>query len=337
MANDRDDRELINRFIPTTIQNLSETSQHSTSCPANPDDNPVFYGCVDWHSSVHSHWQVIRAIRLYPQAAFVEKAVEVLNHHLTAESIEKESNHVPPNEVPYGIAWVFLLAQELREWNETLTNTMSPETVPQWLSALQPLEIYAKEKLAHYMQTKVARNPNRGGLHAQTALPLALAWDWAQVSGDDRLSSQIRNYAIENYSKNIEKPEEPTDRQSRDFLSPGLAEADLLRRVLQQDEFADWLKGSYFVDSIKDKSLYAFIEPPEHNSFSHVYGLNISRAFMAKGIASALSDSYRTQMLDIARDNMRGLEPALNWDLGVSHWVPTYIMYYVTNRGVWRD
>lgn len=336
MNNYQENKELINGFIPITIKNLSDTNQH---CGAETplDKNPAFYGCVDWHSSVHSHWQVIRAIRLFPQAAFVEDAVKVLNDHITAENIKKESENVPDSEVPYGVAWVLLLAQELREWNKNLTNTMlpetmSPKTIERWLSAIKPLETYAREKLANYMQTNVP--PNRRGDHYQTALPLALAWDWAQVSGDDQLSSQIQKYCRNNYQKDIEKPEEPKDNQSWDFLSPGLAEADLLRRVLDQDEFVDWLNGSYFLKSIQDKGTYAFIEPPKKDLFSHIYGLNISRAFMAKGIASALRDSDRTQVLDIDSNNLQRLPDALNKDIRVSHWVPTYIMYYVTDRGI---
>src|SRR3982074_3520296 len=27
---------------------------------------PAFYGCYDWHSSVHGHWLVVRVARLFP-------------------------------------------------------------------------------------------------------------------------------------------------------------------------------------------------------------------------------------------------------------------------------
>ena len=28
--------------------------------------HPAFYGCYDWHSSVHGHWMLARLLRLFP-------------------------------------------------------------------------------------------------------------------------------------------------------------------------------------------------------------------------------------------------------------------------------
>ena len=30
---------------------------------------PAFYGCFDWHSSVHGHWLLVRLLRVGPQDA----------------------------------------------------------------------------------------------------------------------------------------------------------------------------------------------------------------------------------------------------------------------------
>src|SRR6266576_2678505 len=27
--------------------------------------HPAFYGCYDWHSSVHGHWMLVRLLRMY--------------------------------------------------------------------------------------------------------------------------------------------------------------------------------------------------------------------------------------------------------------------------------
>ena len=29
--------------------------------------HPAFYGCFDWHSSVHGHWMLVKLLKLYPE------------------------------------------------------------------------------------------------------------------------------------------------------------------------------------------------------------------------------------------------------------------------------
>ena len=35
---------------------------------------PAFYGCYDWHSSVHGHWLLARVARLHRDAPFAARA-----------------------------------------------------------------------------------------------------------------------------------------------------------------------------------------------------------------------------------------------------------------------
>src|ERR1700676_3978582 len=46
---------------------------------------PAFYGCYDWHSSVHGHWLLVRLVRTFPDAPFVQPAREALRQSLTAK------------------------------------------------------------------------------------------------------------------------------------------------------------------------------------------------------------------------------------------------------------
>ena len=34
--------------------------------------HPIFYGCFDWHSSVHGHWLLARALQLFPRTELAE-------------------------------------------------------------------------------------------------------------------------------------------------------------------------------------------------------------------------------------------------------------------------
>ena len=51
---------------------------------------PVFYGCFDWHSSVHGHWLLARLARLYPQAAFAAPARAALDRSFSDASVAVE-------------------------------------------------------------------------------------------------------------------------------------------------------------------------------------------------------------------------------------------------------
>src|ERR1700755_2402737 len=55
---------------------------------------PAFYGCYDWHSSVHGHWLLVRLLRTFPNASFVKEAREALRKSLTAENLKQEATYV---------------------------------------------------------------------------------------------------------------------------------------------------------------------------------------------------------------------------------------------------
>jgi hypothetical protein len=98
--------------------------------------HPSFYGCYDWHSSVHGHWMLVRLLRLFPQLPEARQIREALNGNLSAENIAVEVSYLAqPNrqsfERTYGWAWLLKLAEELRGWND--------EDGRRWSRSLQPL------------------------------------------------------------------------------------------------------------------------------------------------------------------------------------------------------
>src|SRR6185312_12842091 len=81
---------------------------------------PAFYGCYDWHSSVHGHWMLARLVREFPDAPFATDAVAALEANLTRTRIAGEVAYLnvlgrETFERPYGLAWLLQLAAELRE------------------------------------------------------------------------------------------------------------------------------------------------------------------------------------------------------------------------------
>src|SRR5262249_44314925 len=53
--------------------------------------HPAFYGCYDWHSSVHGHWMLARLIRLFPSLPESGAIVKALDANLTADNIRTEA------------------------------------------------------------------------------------------------------------------------------------------------------------------------------------------------------------------------------------------------------
>src|SRR6185436_17903488 len=75
---------------------------------------PAFYGCYDWHSSVHGHWLLVRLARLFPNAAFTPEARRAVAESLTPANIAQEVRYVNGEgresfERPYGLAWLLQL------------------------------------------------------------------------------------------------------------------------------------------------------------------------------------------------------------------------------------
>src|SRR5438445_7916667 len=75
---------------------------------------PAFYGCYDWHSSVHGHWLLARLARTFPDAPFTPHARDALKQSLTAENIAREAAYLRAEgrssfERPYGLAWLLQL------------------------------------------------------------------------------------------------------------------------------------------------------------------------------------------------------------------------------------
>ncbi|MEO6065093.1 MAG: DUF2891 family protein, partial [Lysobacterales bacterium] len=140
---------------------------------------PAFYGCYDWHSSVHGHWLLARLARTFPDAAFAPQARQALARSLTAANIAKESAYLAGAgrtnfERPYGLAWLLQLAAELREWDDPLARELA--------SNIAPLEAAANAQLKTWLPK--LSHPVRSGEHSQSAFALGLIID---ATNDDAL------------------------------------------------------------------------------------------------------------------------------------------------------
>lgn len=295
---------------------------------------PAFYGCFDWHSSVHGHWLLARLVRTFPTAPFVPAAREALRQSLTAENIAQEAAYLRASgrasfERPYGLAWLLALVAELREWDDPQAREMAAN--------LRPLKEAALERLNDWLPK--LSHPVRIGEHSQTAFALGLGLDYARAQHDtkfaDLLVSRARDFYLND--KNCPLDYEPS---GEDFLSPCLGEADLMRRVLPADEFARWLRN--FLPQISAAKngpwLQSVVSPdPSDPKLAHLDGLNLSRAWMLEGIASALpkGDRRLPAIRSAAEAHRRaGLAAVTGAHYEGGHWLGSFAVYLVTKRGI---
>jgi hypothetical protein len=295
---------------------------------------PAFYGCYDWHSSVHGHWLLVRLVRTFPDAPFVPTAREALRQSLTAENIVQEAAYLRGEgrssfERPYGLAWLLQLVAELREWDDPQAKEMTAN--------LHPLEEAALERLKNWLPK--LSTPVRIGEHDQTAFALGLIFDYAHGNGDQKLAELVVSRAKQYYlsDKNCPLAYEPS---GEDFLSPCLGEADLMRRVLPSQEFARWLRifMPQLLLSGKDKWLQPVVSSdPSDPKLAHLDGLNLSRAWMLEGIAAGLpkNDKRLPSIMATAEAHRRaGLAAVTGEHYEGSHWLGSFAVYLVTKRGI---
>jgi hypothetical protein len=298
---------------------------------------PAFYGCYDWHSSVHGHWLLARLARNFPEAPFAGPARAALRKSLSAGNLKQEAAYLRGNgrasfERPYGLAWLLQLAGELREWDDPEAREM--------LANLRPLEEAALERLKAWLPK--LSHPVRIGEHNQSGFSLGLMLDYARATGNEEFAKLLTEKARQFYlaDKNCALNYEPS---GEDFLSPCLGEADAMRRVLSPEEFAKWLQD--FLPEIPRTTpadwLPVTVSPdPSDPKLAHLDGLNLSRAWMLEGILSALpaDDARRAALTSAAEAHRRaGLAAVTGAHYEGGHWLGSFAVYLVTKRGIGRE
>ena len=250
--------------------------------------HPIFYGCFDWHSAVHGYWLLLRCLRLYPTLSCRDEIVALFNAHLTEENVAQELAYFNAPfrasfERPYGYGWLLALAQELKQ-----------SSLPQaggWYQTLQPLAQDIRRRLMDYLSKLTY--PIRVGTHYNTAFALALALDYARAVEDAALEQAIRAASARFYLADTHYPAhyEPG---GDEYISGALTEALLMSKVV--DDFPAWF-GRFLpeVGSVTALMNPAQVSDRTDPKIAHLDGLNLSRAWCMKHIASALPKDHAGQ------------------------------------------
>lgn len=290
--------------------------------------HPAFYGCFDWHSSVHGHWMLVRLLKRHPDMPGAAAIRSALRANLTAENLAAETNYVrQPGrasfERTYGWAWLLKLAEELHGWEDPDGKI--------WAAGLAPLALAFEERYLDFLPRQTY--PIRTGVHPNTAFGLAFAHDYARTCGRTKLEKLITERAIDYFAQDAGYPAgwEPG---GEDFLSAALMEADLMQRILTKEEFAAWFQR--FLPELPPSLLNpAIVSDRSDPKIVHLDGLNLSRAACLWNIARALpADNGRRELLRAAaeRHAAASLPHVASGDYAGEHWLASFAVWMLAAK-----
>ena len=291
---------------------------------------PAFYGCYDWHSSVHGHWMLARILRLFPSLPEAPAIIAALDRNLSAGNLVVEAAYfarpgTAAFERTYGWAWTLKLAEELHR-------SSSPEA-KRWEQHLQPLTVAFVKRYLDFLpkQTYAIRT----GVHPNTAFGLGFALDYAVALGDAPLKALVVARSRDYFLGDTDYPAK-LEPNGSDFLSPALVEADLMRRVLPPEEFAKWFDA--YLPAMGDGQpgnllTIAVVTDRSDPQLGHLDGLNLSRAWAMRNIAAALPPNARARAVLADAGHTHAVDALQHVATGHyegEHWLASFAVFLLT-------
>jgi hypothetical protein len=317
--------ENIAREFPTLVSALMTAPGQFPHRPR--DRTPVFYGSFDWHSCVEMHWVLVRLLKILPPATVPAAEIRsALNARFTPEGLRQEADYARMSGTGprhYGWGWALALAHELATWP-------GDDDARRWAAAMDPLAEALTTNFLGWLPK--ATYPIRSGLHANSSFALSRAVPYAQLlaeSGRPELSRTIADAARRWYSRDADYPGrwEPS---GSDFLSPALAEAELMARLLQAGEFGAWL-GAFLpgLAAGEPAALFtpAVVSDSSDGQIAHLRGLNLSRAWCWRRLAETLPAGDPRVPVCVAAASTHAeaaLPHVVADDYMVTHWLAAY-------------
>ena len=295
---------------------------HSRSDLRTPRElHPAFFGSFDWHSCVEGYWMLARIARRFPALEGAAAIRAAFAEHVTEANLAAEAAYAgaPGNagfERPYGWAWLLMLAAELSHDGF--------DGAAQIGCALAPLERVIVERFLAYLPK--ATYPVRAGTHGNTAFACTLAHAYAVVCGRADLRAAIENSTRRWYA--ADKDAQVWEPSGNDFLSPALCEAVCMQRILAAADFTRWFAA--FAPQLsrrEPRTLFtpATVSDRTDGQIAHLDGLNLSRAWCWRRLASAAPDAATAaDMHDAATRHLGAALPHLADDYMGEHWLAVY-------------
>lgn len=290
--------------------------------------HPAFFGSFDWHSCVHGYWLLATLLRRFPSLPQAREIAAVFDAQFTESNIAGEVDYfVQPLrgtfERTYGWAWLLMLSAEL--------SRQEAPAAKRWNAALRPLTELMVQRFQEFLPK--ATYPIRVGTHYNSAFALALALEYSDTVGDTKLGDLLRGKARAWYS--ADEDCQAWEPGGDDFLSSALMEGECMRRALPAAEFPSWM--SRFLPGIGERRPARLFEPAtvsdrSDGKIAHLDGLNLSRAWCWKSLASVFPESdprHRAAMSAAQTHLDAGLEHVAGDYMG-EHWLATFAVLALT-------
>ena len=288
------------------------------------DLHPAFYGCFDWHSSVHGHWMLVRVLRTFPQLDLAPDIRRALDANLTAANLRTEAAYFDQKnrgsfERTYGWAWLLKLAEELQI-------SKSDPDAQRWSTHLEPLVAVIVQRYLAFLPKQLY--PIRTGVHPNTAFGLAFAWDYAVAVNHAPLKQLLAERARFYFGNDVNYPAllEPS---GADFFSPALMEADLMRRILPSADFQRWF-ARFLPNLPQQLTEPATVTDRTDLQIVHLDGLNLSRAWCFRSLANALPVQRDALRSAAVRHAAAGLQGVTAGDYAGEHWLASFAVFLLT-------
>ena len=317
-------------WVRTVVAAVRQTypwaAQHTVTGPDDTDAtperlHPAFHGSFDWHSCVHMLWSGLTLLgeasdHLTPTTR--DDLVALLDERLAADKVAAEVEMLarrPGFERPYGWGWAL-----------QLTAAATASGRQDWAEATQPLGVLLTERFTAWLPTLHA--PVRHGVHSNTAFALLLARDAAESVGSPTLAEAVDAHARAWFGADRGYPIawEPS---GHDFLSPGLAEAVLMRRVLPTEEFRDWLGA--FLPGLAAEGDPLLTAPAgvdaTDGQAAHLLGLALSRAWHLRELAPLLDPGATERITEASAAQVAAVASEItDGDFMATHWLVSFAL-----------
>lgn len=326
------DAKIAARFAQAALGHVTREYPHKLDHVLNgPEDalgpralHPIFFGSFDWHSCVHGWWTLFTLRRLYPDAPEAAAIADLADALFTPENVAAEVAYLArpyagPFERPYGWGWLLKLQAELEQHADPRDRV--------WASNLRPLALAFADRFRTFLP--ISTYPVRTGTHYNTAFALRLALDYAEAVDDGELADLCRFTALRWYSGDRDcQAWEPSQDE---FLSPTLMVSELMRRVSDDRDFGSWF--DLYLPRLVERDPATLFQPAtvtdrSDGKIAHLDGLNLSRAWCWRGVASALpaSDPRRAVALKAAQDHLDVALPHVTGDYMGEHWLASFAL-----------